>query len=261
MRWRGCPATGRQGGRGRGGLCWGLLLLAGLIVPAVGLAEEPDWSGYAGLLQRHLTRNTVQGIELAWVDYAGLGGDPGFKALGQRLADFPVAQLADRREQLAFHINGYNVLAMGLVVDNHPLRSLKDLGNWLRPVWKRPAGRLGGREVTLHEVEHDILRRLGEPRIHAAIVCASLSCPDLRAEPFTAARLEEQLEDQMRRFLANPAKGLRMENGQVRVSRIFDWFAEDFGPLEPFLRRHRPDLPPGAPIAADLPYLWELNGN
>ena len=115
--------------------------------------------------------------------------------------------------------------------------------------------------MSLDELEHDILRKLGEPRIHFAIVCASVSCPDLRREPYTAALLEVQLEEQVRGFLANEAKGLRLEGRQARVSKIFDWFAEDFsgvGGVAAFIRRYRP-LPAAVAVEADLDYDWSVN--
>jgi hypothetical protein len=85
----------------------------------------------------------------------------------------------------------------------HPgIASIRDIGSLLRPVWNREAGRVGRRARSLGEIEHEILRPLGDPRIHGAIVCASVSCPPLRREPFAAARLDAQLDDQMRRWLA-----------------------------------------------------------
>src|SRR5690606_1819087 len=116
--------------------------------------------------------------------------------------------------------------------------------------------------MSLDDIEHDILRRIGDTRIHMAIVCASVSCPDLRTEPYTGERLEEQLEDQVQQFLANPGKGVRIEDDAVRVSKIFHWFRGDFelgGGVGKFIAHYRPDLPPGMPIKANLPYDWSLN--
>jgi hypothetical protein len=120
------------------------------------------------------------------------------------------------------------VLAIDVVLKGRPAESIKDLGSLLRPVWKRPAGTVAGRSATLDEIEHAILRRLGEPRIHAAIVCASVSCPSLRREAYRGERLEAQLEDSLRRFLADPRKGSRLEADALWLSPIFDWFAADF---------------------------------
>ena len=115
--------------------------------------------------------------------------------------------------------------------------------------------------VTLDEIEHQILRPMGEPRIHFAIVCASLSCPDLRREAFTAERLDAQLQEQTQAFLDNVSKGLQLAGTRVEVSQIFDWFEEDFdsaGGVEAFVRRYR-ELPDQIRLRADIPYNWNLN--
>jgi hypothetical protein len=98
-------------------------------------------------------------------------------------------------------------------------------------VWKRPAGVVGGRTMSLDEIEHDILRpRFTDPRVHFAVVCASVSCPDLRAEPYDGQRLSAQLDDAARTFLSNPGKGMRVNEKarKLQVSSIFGWFADDF---------------------------------
>lgn len=104
---------------------------------------------------------------------------------------------------------------------------------------------------------------MGEPRIHMAIVCASKSCPDLRVEPYAAAKLDVQLSAASKAYLDNPTKGLRVEKDAIRVSKIFDWFEEDFEPMggvEGFIYKYHPDLPTDLPIKANLPYDWSLNG-
>ncbi len=103
---------------------------------------------------------------------------------------------------------------------------------------------------------------MGEPRIHLAIVCASVSCPDLRNEPYTAVKLESQLDDQVQQFLNNQGKGLKIENKVIRLSKIFDWFEEDFdgnGGIAGFIKKYRPDLPE-LRIKANIPYDWSVNG-
>jgi Protein of unknown function, DUF547 len=233
-----------------------LCLMASLV-----LAEEPDWSLYAQVLAAHVTPGQVQGVALNVVDYSQLAQDPRFKRVVQQLANFSIAKLSTPDERLAFHINAYNILALNMVVAHWPLTSIKDVGNLFRPVWKRPAGILAGKTVSLDDIEHQQLRKLGVPGMHLAIVCASVSCPDLRAEPYRAARLAQQLADQATKFLENPAKGCRIEGQHVQVSKIFDWFEEDFsavGGVEKFLRQYR-ELPSDARVTADLPYHWEVN--
>jgi hypothetical protein len=203
------------------------------------------------------------------VDYRGLRADP---AWAHFVAGLDAARPGPARaETLAFWINAYNALAIDLVVRHPGVGSIREIGSFWRPVWDREAGRVAGRARSLGEIEHSILRPLGEPRIHAAIVCASVSCPPLRREPFDAARLEAQLDEQARRFLASPAKGLRVDAaaGTVALSRVFDWFEADFaaaGGALAFAARFAPEAD-RAWLAAQretarvewLPYDWDLN--
>ncbi|RMF17325.1 MAG: DUF547 domain-containing protein [Candidatus Dadabacteria bacterium] len=140
----------------------------------------------------------------------------------------------------AFWINAYNLLTLALVCDHWPIRSLGELHR-VRPlpvavalkqtVWDRERFAVAGRNLTLNDIEHRILRKqFAEPRIHAALVCAAVSCPPLRAELYRDECLEEQLTDQMRRFLAcrrthryDPASHTWV------ISPIFLWYARDFG--------------------------------
>ena len=239
-----------------------VLLVSLWLVAQPGLAQEPDWQDYAALLTAHVRSGERAGLDLKLVDYAAVAADAHYPAALSALASFPLAQLDGPRERMAFFINAYNLLAIKMVVDHQPLASIKDVGNLLWPVWKRAAGRLDGRPVSLDDIEHAHLRRAGDPRVHFAIVCASLSCPDLRAEPYRAAALESQLDEQVTAFLANPGKGLRVEGNTVRVSKIFAWFAADFaapGGIEKFIAGYRA-LARDAKVEATLDYDWRLNG-
>jgi Protein of unknown function, DUF547 len=219
-----------NGSRTGGALAAALLLAATAAAPAAGERFDLD------LLDALLARYTREVGDTAGVrvDYRGLGAEPRWRRLRDGLAGAePPGDDAPREARLAFWIDAYNVLAIDLVLQHYPVASIRDIGSFLRPVWGRPAGRVGGREVSLEEVEHQILRPMGEPRIHAAIVCASISCPSLRREAYRAERLDAQLEDSLRRFLADRRKGSRLEEGgaALRLSPIFKWFAEDFVPF------------------------------
>ncbi|MEQ8663258.1 MAG: DUF547 domain-containing protein [Gammaproteobacteria bacterium] len=237
-----------------------LLLLACTAAPA----REPDWSRLDALLAAHVQPATLHGVTVNAVDYAGLATDQRLDDIIGTLQNHPLDALEGRAERLAFYINAYNVLALAMVADHLPLASIKDIGSVFRPVWKRTAGRLGGEDVSLDDIEHGRLRKLGDPRVHMAIVCASVSCPDLRTEAYRAARLDEQLDDQARRFLGNAGKGARRDGDTLAVSRIFDWFAEDFavvGGVEAFIRRYREVPDEVDDIDASIDYDWRLNGS
>jgi len=243
------------------------MLLVGLLVASGALrarAEALDEALYAGLLERH-TRSVPATVGTQ-VDYSALRGSAGWRELVADLSRVDPAALAGRPQELAFWINAYNILAIDLIVRHPRVASIRDIGSLLRPVWEREAGRIGGEPYSLGRIEHRILRPMGDPRIHVAIVCASTSCPSLRRQPFTAAQIDSELDESARRFLASPTKGMRLEPGAVRVSRILDWFEEDFEPsggVPAFLRRHapaalRPSLGEDLRIRY-LDYDWTLN--
>ena len=215
------------------------------VVPLLALpARALDLDLYAQLLERH-TRS-VDDLAGTRVDYAALASSADWRRLVASLDGTDVAGLGGRDEKLAFWINVYNILAIETVARNWPVESIRDVGSLLSPVWKKTAGRVGGRAVTLDQVEHEIVRPLGDPRAHAAVVCASTSCPSLRREPYEAARLGAQLDDAMRRWLASPGKGLRIDRNSntVWLSKIFDWFPEDFeaaGGALVFATRYAPE--------------------
>lgn len=236
-------------------------IVVGLAIQPVA-AEEPYWNDYRSVLA-HVKPGLKNGVKLMRVDYAALNSGSSLEKAYRNLSAFDIGRLADNKERLAFYINAYNILALKMVADHWPTDSIKDAGSFFSPVWNKPAGQLDGKTVTLGEVEHQILRKMGEPRIHMAIVCASVSCPDLRPEPYTAVRLIEQLDEQSRQFLNNSGKGLRIEGKVIRISKIFDWFEEDFeayGGVASFIRRYRPGLP-DMKFKSNIPYDWSVNGS
>jgi hypothetical protein len=242
----------------------GVAVLATLAGAGAAGAAEP--TAYARLLASHVRPGMVSGIRLHLVDYRAVKQAPEYRRALDDLGSASAAGLRTEAERLAFWINAYNLLAIKAVVDQYPTRSIRDGGSLLSPIWKRKVGVAAGREVSLDDVEHGILRReFAEPRIHLAIVCASLSCPDLRPQPYEAARLDAQLDDQAVAFVRNPTKGVaRGADGAVRVSAIFKWFAEDFragGGVPRFIAR-RADPAVAAVLGESFGYLdydWSLN--
>jgi hypothetical protein len=225
------------------------------------LAAEPNWSAYADVL-KSVNQGAKNNVKLALVDYRALKENGKLEAAYQQLSNFPVKSLNNKGEKLAFYINAYNILALKMVLDHWPIDSIKDVGNLISPVWGKSAGEIDGKAVSLDEIENKTLRPMGEPRIHFAIVCASVSCPDLRNSPYTASNLNVQLNEQVQQFLSNAEKGLRINNNSIQISRIFDWFEKDFKPVggvEAFIRRYRADLPQ-IPLKDDINYDWNVNG-
>jgi hypothetical protein len=230
-------------------------------------AGEFDWNVWERILAQRVRPATIAGIRLQAIDYPGLRAERAeFDGLVARLAGADPSDLRGPR-QLAFWINAYNLGAVRLVLDNPGVDSITAIGPRPDAVWKANALRIGGRDYSLDQIEHGILRKLDEPRIHFAIVCASVSCPDLRAEAYRADRLEAQLADQTRRFLANPGKGLRFDAAarRLRVTKLFEWFADDFGGpagVRALIARHLPESAPADWSGYELVYLdydWKLN--
>lgn len=212
------------------------------------------------------------------VDYAGLAGrraevDAYLEVLrAVRAADF-AAWTAPQRE--AFWINAYNAWTIALILDHPEARSIRDLGGLLSSVFDRrfvPLQHLtGGRKpLSLGEVEHAVLGRSARtPLFHFAIVCASRSCPELRAEAYDAARLDEQLAAQARVFLADATKNDgAIRDGRLAVSKIFDWSRDELerypGGIRALLRDFGPPAVAQDPALAQVKlkhrdYDWTLN--
>ena len=146
--------------------------------------------------------------------------------------------------KVAFWVNAYNALTLKVIIDNYPIkasffRSMTYPSNSIRQisgVWKKIKFRVMGRDMTLDQIEHSTLRaKFNEPRIHMALVCAAMSCPPLRNEPYEGDKLQEQLDDQARKFLADSSKfKIDRRANTVRLSKIFDWFGKDF------VKNHKP---------------------
>tara|TARA_R110000787_G_scaffold13189_3_gene41704 strand:+ start:9575 stop:10429 length:855 start_codon:yes stop_codon:yes gene_type:complete len=139
-------------------------------------------------------------------------------------------------EKMAYWINGYNAFTIQLILDNYPISSIKDIDN----PWDIEFINLGDKTFSLNDIEHEILRKMNDPRIHFGIVCASVSCPKLQNVAFEASSLNSQLDIATKGFLADPARNNLSENS-IEISKIFKWFSKDFkneGSLIDFLNKY-----------------------
>lgn len=178
------------------------------------------------------------------VDYEGFIESRGeFEVFLKELGSLDPAELETwpDNDKLAYWINAYNAFTIKAIVDHYPIkRSFSLIGIFYAPsnsilqikgVWTNLQFRAAGRMVTLDEIEHRILRKeFNEPRIHMAIVCASVSCPDLSGVAYSGDKIEEQLAAASVGFVNNPDKGVFIDekDGRVKVSKIFEWFGDDF---------------------------------
>ena len=228
--------------------------------------EQP--SAWAHLLSRYQSGG--------FVDYAALKKNPeDLKAAFDSFAliSEPEYQQYDQNEKIAYWINLYNLLAIQLVVNHYPIQAgltwkriayPKESIQQIQNVWKVPVIKVGGTERSLDDIENKILRgKFQEPRIHFALVCASLGCPVLREEPYNALHLDEQLDDQVRRFLADEKKAKYDKVKNIYyLSPIFKWFENDFdeaGGIFQFINQYRKQPVSEKTSIIWLDYDWQLN--
>jgi len=210
-------------------------------------AERIDHSIWAKLLQKYVD---AAGL----VDYAGWKASAAdMQALDNYLEHLSTAsfsQQTGRNARLAFWINAYNAVTIKGILREYPTTSIREhtAKAFGYNIWKDLKLLVGGRPYSLDEMEHQILRKMGEPRIHFAIVCASLGCPRLLNDAYVPEKLEEQLSANARAFFADPSKfRYDAEQRTIAVSPILDWFGEDFGGASAeHLKRIAPYLPDAA---------------
>ena len=213
---------------------WLVLLTLLLAGPLARAAFDHHHTAWDALLEKHVV--LIGAGNASQVNYAGFQADRA--ALRAYLDALSAVTEAEYQQwssprQLAFLINAYNAFTVELILTRYPdLRSIRDLGTLFRSPWKQPFFTLLGAERHLDNIEHDLIRAPGafdDPRIHAAVNCAAIGCPMLREEAYAADRLEAQLEDGMRRFLADRGRNrLDAERKTLLVSKIFDWYKGDF---------------------------------
>jgi hypothetical protein len=223
---------------------------------AVGIAVAQP-AAFDALLRAHVKNGVV--------DYPAFQDNAAFRKYVEDLAK--PAQLAGKEETLAYYINAYNALAIQGILDGLSPSSLLGRARYFK-IKEWP---LNGRSITLYDLEHKVIRPLGEPRIHFAIICASKSCPFLRSEAYSAARLDAQLEEQARQFV-NDAFRNRFDPAArtAHLSEIFKWFDEDFrgpaGSPQKYIAKYAADPEAAKLLAADgfkvewIDYDWSLNG-
>ncbi len=162
-----------------------------------------------------------------------------------------------RSQALAYWINTYNAFTIKLILENYPLNSIKDLhdGNPWAIKWIT----LAGKTYSLNQIENEIIRpQFKEPRIHFAVNCAAASCPPLLNEAFKADQLEKQLEKQTRKFINNSTFN-KLDGNTLKVSKIFDWYGEDFGTLKAYLNNYRTPQIAASTSITFMAYDWALN--
>jgi Protein of unknown function, DUF547 len=247
------------------------LLLLSFAFAAHAQGFDHAHQSWDALLRKHVV--VLDGGKASQLRYVGIAQERA--ALKQYLDTLSKVSETDfnawsKPEQMAFLINAYNAYTVEKILTRYPnIRSIWDFGKFFGNPFRDEFFTLLGRKFSLDRIEHETLRpRYKEPRVHYAVNCASVGCPMLREEAYIAVRLDEQLEAQANRFLSDRSRN-RARDGRLEVSKIFDWFKEDFEPRNRYFSRYAAVLADNAQdhdkiVAGVLPlsfldYDWSLN--
>lgn len=210
-----------------------------------------DHSAWTKLLQKHVSSNGN-------VDYNGFKNDrTALDSYLKMLSENKPTKNWSAQEQMAYYINTYNAYTVDLILDNYPVESIKDIdGPWTKSIIP-----IGNTNMSLAGIENSLLKKMGDPRFHFAINCASISCPKLMKEAFTAAKINEQLDEAASQFINSDKNDISAKSAQI--SSIFDWYKKDFTQNEQsivqFLNKYSNNkLNAGATITYKN-YDWGLN--
>ena len=175
-----------------------------------------DHSAWNTLLQKYVSKEGL-------VNYKGLAKDQQkLNEYLQMLSKNKPTKDWSVQEQLAYYINSYNANTVKLILNNYPTKSIKDIDG----AWTKDIVNIGDVKISLGGIENSILRKMNEPRIHFAINCASVSCPKLLNEAFTASKINEQLDKVTKDFINSDKNDI--SKNSVKLSSIFDWYKKDF---------------------------------
>jgi Protein of unknown function, DUF547 len=204
-----------------------------MTITASAQSFDHSHAAFSALLKKHVV--LVEGGKTSKVNYVEFGKDQAaLKSYLDSLSKVSEAEFSSwtKPQRMAFLINAYNGFTVELILQNYPTKSIKDIGGTFDDRWKRKFFKLLGQDSYLNKIEHEMLRKPGafdEPRVHFAVNCASIGCPALRDEAFTADKIDKQLEEQTTRFLSDRSRNrYDTKSGKLEVSMIFKWFKEDW---------------------------------
>lgn len=223
-----------------------------------------DHRAWSVFLDKYVEKRSEESMSL--VKYS-LVSELDHKALKVYIDNLSRLTITDykRSEQLAYWINLYNAVTVDLVLDHYPVKSIKDIklsGFFVSGPWKKKLLKIQGQELSLNDIEHRILRPIwNDARIHYAVNCASIGCPELQKEPFLPDNSEELLETAAYDYINSP-RGVHFKKGKLVLSSIYSWFMEDFGGSEEEVLKHIGKyLDPSRELKGRISYdyNWNLN--
>lgn len=229
-----------------------------------------DHSPWNTLLTKYLVTDHPSAINR--FKYAAVTGEDqqSVKSYLTQLQKINVLQL-NRNEQKAYWINLYNALTINVILDHYPVKSIMDIdispGFFSNGPWDAKLLNIQGEDLSLNDIEHRILRPIfTDNRVHYALNCASLGCPNIQNRAFTATNMEKLLDDGARAYINHP-RGAQMVRGKLQVSSIYKWFQADFGNSEKNVVRHLLQYADGNLVSTlsaykgklKFDYNWDLN--
>lgn len=215
--------------------------------------QKVDYSTWDGLLKKYVDDDGN-------VDYKNFRKEIGLlNSYLEHQTKNPISEYDTKESKLVYYINLYNAATVKLILDNYPLGSIKDL----KGPWNRQVVTIRNKQLSLGDIEHNILRKMDEPRIHFAINCASYSCPKLLNEAFTVEKLEELLEKSTRNFVNDPKRNV-IKKDKAKLSQIFKWYKKDFTDkmsLNEYLNQYSTIKMTNETSIEYINYDWSLNAS
>jgi hypothetical protein len=243
-----------------------------ILIGSIQASFDQGHSIWAEVLRENVSKKGNQSL----VDYRSIKRSP--MRLNSYLRELSKVSQSEfskfsKNERLAFLINSYNAFTVKLIIDNYPLKSIKNIGNFFSGPWDKEFITLLGKKTNLDNIEHVLIRKnFREPRIHFAVNCASIGCPNLSLKPFRAVDLNQHLETMAEEFMGDRNKNnYDSRRNRVNISKIFKWYGSDFekqfpGGLNAFLAKHlgttsqqKNMIERGSASKRYLDYDWSLN--
>ncbi|WP_422382430.1 DUF547 domain-containing protein [Marinicellulosiphila megalodicopiae] len=224
-----------------------------------------DHSSWQALLDQYLNSEDPSGINRFNYSMVSKKDKQSLEKYINYLQTIQPATL-NQNEQFSYWINTYNAVTVNLILDKYPVDSIKEIRFLTSPFgpWDKNIIKVSGEKLSLNDIEHNILRpKFKDPRIHFAVNCASLGCPNLQPIAFTASNIETLLEQSAHEFMNHP-RGVLVQNNQITLSKIFEWYADDFGQNEPDVLNYvaqyyaKPELLKNG-SSVQYKYDWDLN--
>lgn len=213
------------------------------------LSAQPSHETFDALLKKHVSAEGK-------VNYKNFQADKvALDSYIKKLADNAPQDSWSKNDKLAYWINAYNALTIKTIILNYPLTKITDLD--AGKTWDVKRFTLGGKKLSLNDIENTILRPMGDARIHFAINCAAKSCPPLLNKAFTATNMNDLLESRTKSFINSSANTLKMN--EIKVSKIFDWYGKDFGNLVVFINKYAKIQVNTTAKISFMEYDWRLN--